>query len=60
MYIKNEVLCMKNKIIIAFVALIMLIAMIPSAAFARDDLKNTDPDRYYIVLDLKNQIVFVY
>lgn len=51
---------MKNKIIIAFVALIMLIAMIPSAAFARDDLKNTDPDRYYIVLDLKNQIVFVY
>ena len=29
-------------------------------ASAKDELKNTDPDKYYIVLDLKNQTVTVY
>lgn len=29
-------------------------------AFASDELKNTDPEKYYIVLDTKNEIVTVY
>ncbi|MEA5048813.1 MAG: SH3 domain-containing protein [Eubacteriales bacterium] len=33
---------------------------VPSRAFARDELKNDDPDRYYILLDLRNQIVTVF
>lgn len=32
----------------------------PDAAAARDELKNDDPEKYYIVLDLNNQIVHVY
>ncbi len=32
----------------------------PNTATARDQLKNEDPEKYYIVLDLKNQIVHVY
>ena len=32
----------------------------PDTAHALDELKNTDPDKYYILLDLKNQIVTVY
>lgn len=38
----------------------LLLTLFPTAALARDELKNTDPDRYYIVLDIRNQIVFVY
>ena len=51
---------MKKKILAALIAVIMILTMLPVCAYARDDLKNTDPDKYYIVLDLKNQIVFVY
>jgi len=29
-------------------------------AQAKDELKNTDPDKYYIVLDLTNQVITVY
>jgi uncharacterized protein YgiM (DUF1202 family) len=32
----------------------------PLDALAYDELKNTDPDKYYILLDLKNQIVTVF
>lgn len=32
----------------------------PDTAHALDELKNTDPDKYYILLDLRNQIVTVY
>lgn len=32
----------------------------PLAAKARDELKNEDPDKYYIFLDTNNQIVTVY
>ncbi|MEG1524512.1 MAG: SH3 domain-containing protein [Clostridia bacterium] len=32
----------------------------PGTAFARDELKNNDPDKYYVMLDLNNQIVTVY
>lgn len=33
---------------------------LPRTAYARDELKNEDPDRFYVLLDLNNQIVFVY
>lgn len=33
---------------------------VPAHALAADELKNTDPDRYYILLDLRNQIVTVF
>ncbi len=32
----------------------------PQTALAYDELKNSDPDKYYILLDLKNQIVTVF
>lgn len=32
----------------------------PGRACASDELKNDDPDKYYILLDLKNEIVTVY
>lgn len=51
---------MEKKVIAAIAVVVMIIMMLPSAAFARDELKNTDPERYYILLDLNNQIVFVY
>ena len=35
-------------------------AAFPRPAAAKDELKNTDPEKYYILLDLKNQIVTVY
>lgn len=36
-------------------------ALFPATtALASDELKNTDPEKYYIVLDTKNQIVTVY
>lgn len=36
------------------------IMLAPRPALAFDELKNTDPDKYYILLDLKNQIVTVF
>jgi len=41
-------------------AFVLLLGVLPAAASAKDELKNTDPEKYYIVLDLKNQIVTVY
>ncbi len=43
-------------------AVIMFCGVIfaPRPALAYDELKNTDPDKYYILLDLKNQIVTVF
>lgn len=49
-----------KKVVCMLIAVAMLAAMIPSTAMARDELKNTDPEKYYILLDLKNQIVTVY
>ncbi len=34
--------------------------LLPSAALARDELKNTDSEKYYIYLDTGNQVVTVY
>ncbi len=50
---------LRAAVLLTFV-LILMLTMLPATAFARDELKNTDPDRFYIVLDTKNQIVFVY
>lgn len=41
-------------------ALIAALVIFPRSAYARDELKNTDPEKYYILLDTVNQIVTVY
>ncbi|MDO4572190.1 MAG: SH3 domain-containing protein [Clostridia bacterium] len=42
-------------------ALLLGLGSLPlGAAGAQDELKNTDPERYYILLDLNNQIVTVF
>ena len=48
------------KKLILVLAFFVLTLMQPVSAFARDDLKNTDPERYFIYLDTGNQIVSVY
>lgn len=45
-------------VLCAAIALSLLLPV--SGASARDELKNTDPEKYYIVLDMNNQIVTVY
>ena len=47
------------KKIITFL-LVAMILLTPQTVFARDLLKNEDPDKYYILLDLKNQIITVF
>lgn len=44
------------------IAAVMMLSLlfIPGRAQAMDELKNNDPDKYYILLDLKNQIVTVF
>ena len=52
-----------QKAIHALAALLLcavLLCALPTSAKAYDELKNTDPEKYYIVLDLKNEIVTVY
>lgn len=49
-----------GRVICMVFILATLMSLFPTAALARDELKNTDPDRFYIVLDVKSQIVFVY
>jgi len=44
----------------AIAVIVALCSLAPSAAFARDELKNTDPDKYYIELDKGNQVITVY
>ncbi len=42
-------------------ALVLACALIaPGRAYAMDELKNNDPEKYYILLDLRNQIVTVF
>ncbi len=50
---------MKFRFAILCLLLIILFA-VPKNAVARDELKNTDPEKYYILLDTVNQIVTVY
>lgn len=52
---------MIKRILFLIVAAIMAVAIAsPRAAYAYDELKNTDPEKYYILLDLKNQFVTVF
>lgn len=46
--------------LLAAVVIFCGIALPARTALAYDELKNTDPDKYYILLDLKNQIVTVF
>ena len=46
-------------IVLAVVCLFALLCA-PGRAYAQDELKNDDPDKYYILLDVRNQIVTVY
>ncbi len=41
-------------------AAFLTILSVPGRAYARDELKNEDPEKYYILLDLRNQIVTVF
>ena len=50
----------KKRLLRLFAALGVLALLPASPAFARDALLNDDPEKYYIVLDLTNQIVTVY
>ncbi len=50
---------MVKRALAAILAIILLAGLAP-AALALDELKNTDPEKYYIVLDLGNQVVTVY
>ena len=40
--------------------IIVSVAFVSRHSYAYDELKNTDPDKYYILLDLKNQVVTVF
>ncbi len=53
---------MIKRFIFILAAAVMLcgIVLVPRPALAYDELKNTDPNKYYILLDLKNQIVTVF
>jgi lipoprotein-anchoring transpeptidase ErfK/SrfK/uncharacterized protein YgiM (DUF1202 family) len=51
---------MFRKFISAAIAVVVLLTLLPTPALARDELKNTDPEKYYIVLDLNNQYGTVY
>ena len=51
-----------RRVIALFCAGLILLSvwMVPGKAYARDELKNNDPEKYYILLDLRNQIVTVF
>ena len=53
---------MIKRFLFLLVVAIMLCGIVfaPHPALAYDELKNTDPDKYYILLDLKNQIGTVF
>lgn len=44
----------------ALLAAMAVLMLLPGAAFARDEMQNNDPNKYYIVLDTTNQVVTVY
>ena len=51
-----------RRIGVFFLAVLTCAALLlmPGRAHAQDTLKNDDPDKYYILLDLRNQIVTVF
>ena len=46
--------------LLLMLALVFVLGAFPMGALAKDELKNTDPEKYYLVLDLKSQVVTVY
>ena len=54
---------MRNGLSRRWLALVLfagtLICAFPGIAFARDELKNTDPQRYYVYINIGNQVVTV-
>lgn len=51
---------MKKRIGLILAIIMLAAAVMPCTAFARDEQKNTDPDKYYVLLDCNNQFVTVY
>lgn len=51
---------MKKRVLALALLFALTVSLFPGVSQARDALKNTDPEKYYILLDLKNQIVTVY
>ena len=51
---------MPKRLLCIALVLITVITLIPAEAFAYDELQNTDPSKYYIVLDTGNQVITVY
>lgn len=50
-----------KKIVCILTVFILVSLLLPTTtALAQDKLKNTDPTKYYLVLDLRNQIVTAY
>ena len=46
--------------ILCAVLVLVSVLIVPGRANAMDELKNDDPDKYYILLDLRNEIVTVF
>ncbi|MDL2259011.1 SH3 domain-containing protein [Eubacteriales bacterium OttesenSCG-928-K08] len=51
---------MKKRFFTIMLAAVLCLGALPAKTLARDELKNNDPEKYYILLDLKNQVVTVY
>ncbi len=50
-----------KKILCVLTVLVLVSMLLPTTtALAQNKLKNTDPTKYYVLLDLRNQIVTVY
>ena len=47
-------------LLLSMITVLVVFLGFAATASAKDDLKNTDPDKYYILLDLRNQVVTVY
>jgi len=47
-------------LLLALIIAVGIFSFPAAEAQAKDELKNTDPDKYYIVLDLTNQVITVY
>jgi hypothetical protein len=50
----------KRILFFALLSMMLMTVFMPATSLAYDELKNTDPDKYYILLDIKNQFVTVF
>ena len=51
---------MPKKLLCIVMVLMTVMALIPAQALAYDEMQNTDPNRYYIILDTNHQVITVY